>query len=206
MLSAQSGRVMLSAQSGRMTKETRTFSTMTAALLTLEAWLEEQGVTHVAMESTGVYWYPVYNLLEQDRTILLVNPHHIKAVPGRTSDVKDSEWLADLLRHGVLNASFVPPRPIGHLRELTRYRTTLVQTRTQEVNRLQQVRERANITVAAVATDILGVSGREMLEARDAGGARCGRRSLRERSAKQRWPDGRGDGRTGAGTASFTDP
>lgn len=161
--------IMLTAESGRMAKETRTFSTMTVDLLALDAWLEEQGVTHVAMESTGVYWYPVYNLLEQDRTILLVNPQHIKAVPGRKTDVKDSEWLADLLRHGLLKASFVPPQPIRELRELTRYRKSLVQAHTQEVNRLQKVLESANIKLAAVATDILGVSGREMLEALIAG-------------------------------------
>lgn len=161
--------VMLTAESGRMAQETRTFATMTAELLALDTWLEEQGVTHVAMESTGVYWYPVYNLLEQDRTILLVNPQHIKAVPGRKTDVKDSEWLADLLRHGLLKASFVPPQPIRELRELTRYRKSLVQAHTQEVNRLQKVLESANIKLAAVATDILGVSGREMLNALIAG-------------------------------------
>ncbi len=150
--------VMLTAESGRMAQETRTFATMTADLLALDVWLEEQGVTHVAMESTGVYWYPVYNLLEQDRTILLVNPQHIKAVPGRKTDVKDSEWLADLLRHGLLKASFVPPQPIRELRELTRYRKSLVQAHTQEVNRLQKVLESANIKLAAVATRVFQLS------------------------------------------------
>src|SRR5690349_8795516 len=105
---------------------------------------------------TGVYWHPVYNLLEEGRTVILVNPQHMKAVPGRKTDVKDAEWLADLLRHGLLKASFIPPQPIRELRELTRYRAKLVQERTSEVNRLQKVLEGANIKLAAVATDVLG--------------------------------------------------
>jgi transposase len=153
----------------RTQKETRTFGTMTADLLALGEWLETLGVTHVAMESTGVFWWPVYNLLEEGRTILLVNPRHIKAVPGRKTDVKDSEWLADLLRHGLLRASFIPPQPIRALRELTRYRKSLVQERAQQANRLQKVLEAANIKLAAVATDVLGKSAREMLEALLAG-------------------------------------
>ena len=108
---------------------------------------------------------PYFNLLEEGRTIVLVNPQHMKAVPGRKTDVKDAEWLADLLRHGLLKASFIPPRPIRELRELTRYRTTLVQARADEVNRLQKTLEGANLKLAAVATDVLGVSGRAMLEA-----------------------------------------
>jgi transposase len=117
------------------------------------------------MESTGVYWHPVYNILEEGRTILLANPKHMRAVPGRKTDVKDSEWIADLFRHGLLKASFIPPKPIRELRELTRYRKTLVQERAQEVNRLQKVLEGANIKLAAVATDVLGKSGRQMVEA-----------------------------------------
>jgi transposase len=117
------------------------------------------------MESTGVYWWPVYKLLEAGRAIVLVNPRHIKAVPGRKTDVKDSEWLADLLRHGLLTPSFMPPQPIRALRELTRYRKSLVQARAQETNRLHKVLEAANIKLAAVATDVLGRSAREMLEA-----------------------------------------
>jgi transposase len=155
--------------SGRLTKRTRTFSTMTTDLLALEAWLAEERVEQVAMESTGVYWYPLYNLLEEGRAIVLVNPRHIKAVPGRKTDVKDSEWLADLLRHGLLRASFIPPQPIRELRELTRYRKTLVQARAQEANRLQKVLESANIKLAAVAADVLGASARAMLEALIAG-------------------------------------
>jgi transposase len=150
-------------------KQTRTFATMTADLLALGEWLATLGVTHVAMESTGVYWWPVYNLLEEGRTILLVNPRHIKAVPGRKTDVKDSEWLADLLRHGLLRASFIPPQPIRALRELTRYRKTLVHERTAQINRLHKVLEAANIKLAAVATNVLGKSPREMLEALIAG-------------------------------------
>jgi transposase len=146
-------------------KQIRTFSTMTVDLLALADWLETFGVTHIALESTGVYWHPVFNLLEEQHTIVLVNPQHIKAVPGRKTDAKDSEWLADLLRHGLLQASFIPPQPIRAIRTLTRYRKTLVQERAQEVNRLQKVLEGANIKLAAVATDILGLSGRAMLEA-----------------------------------------
>lgn len=157
--------VLLTSSNGTVTKETRTFSTMTAELLRLEAWLADLQVDHLAMESTGVYWYPIYNLLEEGRTILLVNPQHIKAVPGRKTDVRDSEWLADLLRHGLLSPSFIPPKPIRELREVTRYRKQLVNERIQYANRLQKVLESANIKLAAVASDILGTSGRAMLEA-----------------------------------------
>jgi transposase len=141
----------------RVEKQTRTFGTMTDDLLALSEWLDTLGITQVAMESTGVYWWPVYNLLEEGRTIVLVNPRHIKAVPGRKTDVKDSEWLADLRRHGLLTASFIPPHPIRALRELTRYRKSLVQARAQETNRLL---EAANIKLTAVATDVLGRSAR----------------------------------------------
>ena len=157
--------VLLTASTGSVSKETRTCSTMTADLVRLEAWLSEVEVDHLAMESTGVYWYPIYHLLEEGRTVLLVNPQHIKAVPGRKTDVRDSEWLADLLRHGLLSASFIPPKPIRALREVTRYRKQLVYERTQYANRLQKVLESANIKLAAVASDILGVSGRAMLDA-----------------------------------------
>ena len=161
--------VLLTAANGSVSKETRTYSTMTADLLRLEAWLSEMEVDHLAMESTGVYWYPIYSLLEEGRTVLLVNPQHIKAVPGRKTDVRDSEWLADLLRHGLLSASFIPPQPIRELREVTRYRKQLVYERTQYANRLQKVLESANIKLAAVASNVLGVSGRAMLDALIAG-------------------------------------
>jgi transposase len=155
---------------GRPQKEVRTFGTMTGELLQLSDWLTEGGVTHVAMESTGVYWKPVYNLLEESFTLLLVNAAHIKQVPGRKSDVKDSEWVADLLRHGLLKASFVPERSQRELRELTRYRTAIVRERAAEQNRLQKTLEGANIKLSAVATDLMGVSARQMLAALCAGG------------------------------------
>src|SRR5215216_6137825 len=154
---------------GGPTKVIRSFGTMTTDLLALADWLAELGVTQVAMESTGVYWKPVWNLLEEQFTLLLVNAQHIKAVPGRTTDVRDCEWIADLLRHGLLRGSFVPDRPQRELRELTRYRASLVRERTAEVNRLQKTLEGANIKLASVATDILGTSGREMLAALVAG-------------------------------------
>jgi transposase len=157
--------VLLTEPDGRVQKRTRTFGTMVVDLLALSDWLSSLGVTQVAMESTGVYWRPVWNILEEGRTLLLVNPQHLKRVPGRKTDVQDAEWLADLLRHGLLAASFVPPAPLRDLRELTRYRKTLVQERAHEVNRLQKVLESSNLKLASVATDVLGVSGRAMLEA-----------------------------------------
>jgi transposase len=157
--------ILSTSPQGRVTREIRTFSTMTAELLALGDWLGEHQVTHVAIESTGIYWKPVFNVLEEGRTFVLVNPQHIKAVPGRKTDVKDSEWLADLLRHGLLQPSFIPPHPIRAIRELTRYRKTLVHERTQEVTRLHKVLESANIKLSSVVTDILGKSGRAMVEA-----------------------------------------
>lgn len=121
--------ILITSPDGKVQKQIRTFSTMTVELLALADWLEAFGVTHIALESTGVYWHPVFNLLEEYHTILLVNPQHIKAVPGRKTDAKDSEWLADLLRHGLLQASFISPQPIREIRTLTRYRKTLVQER-----------------------------------------------------------------------------
>jgi transposase len=156
---------------GQPRKEIRTFGTTTHALLRLLDWLAEAGVTHVAMESTGVYWKPLYNLLEGSFQLLLVNAAHIKAVPGRKTDVKDSEWIADLLRHGLLQASFVPERCQRELRELIRYRSALVRERAAEVNRVQKVLEGANIKLASVASDIGGVSGRQILAALVAGQA-----------------------------------
>ena len=158
--------VVITHPDGTVQRRVRTFATMTADLLALSDWLTSWGVTHVAMESTGVYWQPVFNILEDEtRTLLLVNAQHIKTVPGRKTDVRDSEWLAELLRHGLLRASFIPPAPIRALRELTRYRKTLVQERTAEANRLQKVLEAATLKRAAVASDVLGASGRDMLAA-----------------------------------------
>jgi len=148
---------------GRPSPEVRTFGTMTAELLALGDWLEAGGVTHVAMESTGVYWKPVWNLFEDRFELLLVNAAHVKVVPGRKRDVGDAAWLAELLRHGLLRASFVPDRPARELRELTRYRSSLVRDRTAEVNRLQKTLEGANLKLASVVSDVTGVSARAML-------------------------------------------
>jgi transposase len=150
-------------------QEVRAFATMTPDILALADWLETQEVSHVAMESTGVYWKPIWNLLEDRFELLLVNARHVKAVPGRKTDVRDCEWLAQLLRHGLLTGSFVPDRPQRELRELTRYRTSLVRERTAAANRLQKTLEGANIKLASVATDILGKSGREILASLVAG-------------------------------------
>jgi transposase len=158
--------VLITHADGQVERRVHTFGTMTADVLALDEWLTRQQVTHIAMESTGIYWRPVFNLLEgESRSVLLVNPQHLKRVPGRKTDVQDAEWLADLLRHGLLRASFIPPAPIRDLRELTRYRKTLVQQRAAEVNRVQKLLETANLKLAAVATDVLGASGRAMLTA-----------------------------------------
>jgi transposase len=154
---------------GRRQKELRTFGTMTDDLLRLADWLQAAGCTAVAMESSGVYWKPIFNLLEEAFELLVVNAQHIKAVPGRKTDVRDAEWIADLLQHGLLRPSFVPPAPQRELRELTRYRTTLVRERAAEVNRIQKVLEGANIKLAGVASDVLGASGQAMLRALIAG-------------------------------------
>ena len=146
-------------------KQTRTFSTMTDDLLMLSDWLSREGCTHVAIESTGVYWKPVFNLLEGVLEVVLVNARHVKAVPGRKTDVRDCEWLADLLRHGLLKASFIPPLEIRELRELTRYRQTLVREQASVANRVQRIIESGNIKLGQVASDVLGVSGRLMLRA-----------------------------------------
>lgn len=150
---------------GSRDREVRTFSATTPGLLSLHSWLTECEVTHVAMESTGIYWRPVYNVLEGAFELLLVNARHIKGVPGRKTDVKDCEWIAQLLEHGLLKASFVPPEPIRDLRDLTRYRKTLIQERATHVNRIAKTLEMANIKLGNVATDILGKSGRAMIEA-----------------------------------------
>jgi transposase len=156
---------LLIREGGKVVKEIRTFLTMTVDLVVLHDWLKAHQVTHVAMESTGIYWRPVFNLLEEDFTVLLVNAAHIKTVPGRKTDVKDCEWIADLLSHGLLRGSFIPPEPIRDLRDLTRYRKSLTDERVREVNRLQKFLEAANIKLSSVATDVMGVSGRAMLEA-----------------------------------------
>jgi transposase len=155
---------------GELVKEIRTYPTMTASLRQLRDWLKAEGCQHVAMESTGVYWRPIHNLLEGEITeVLLVNAQHIKNVPGRKTDVKDAEWIADLVRHGLVRGSFIPTKDIRELRALTRYRTTVVRELANECNRIQKLLETCNIKLASVATDVLGVSGKAMLEALCAG-------------------------------------
>jgi transposase len=144
---------------------TQTFGTMTADLLTLRDWLQALGVTHVALESTGVYWKPVYYVLEDAFSLLLINMQELKHVPGRKTDVQDSEWLAQLLECGLLKASFVPPPEIRDLRDLTRYRGQQARDRTQEVNRLCKVLEDAGVKLTSVVSDVMGASGRAMLTA-----------------------------------------
>jgi transposase len=154
---------------GRAHEQVRTFGTMTADLLALGDWLAAAGATHAAMESTGVYWKPVWHLLDGRIELLLVNAQHIKQVPGRKTDVKDCAWIAQLLQHGLLKASLVPPQPQQELRELTRQRAQLVGEQARVANRVQKVLEDANVKLASVATDVLGVSGRAMLRALIAG-------------------------------------
>jgi len=154
---------------GEVKRETRTFGTMTRDLLQLLDWLVEAGCTHVAIESTGVYWKPIYNILEGACEVVLANARDIKNVPGRKTDVCDAEWLADLLRHGLIRGSFIPPKPVRDLRDVVRYRKALIRERASEINRVQKVLEGMNIKLASVATNVLGVSGRAMLEAIVAG-------------------------------------
>jgi transposase len=154
---------------GKVEHEVRHWGTTTRELVAMAEWLGSTGVTQVAMESTGVYWKPIWNILEGQFEMLLVNAQHIKKVPGRKTDVKDAEWIAQLLQHGLLPRSFVPPTPQRELRELTRQRRQLIQTTASVSNRIQKVLEDANIKLASVATDVLGVSGRAMLEALVAG-------------------------------------
>ncbi len=143
----------------------RTFGTTTRELMSLREWLLSEGCTHVAMESTGVYWKPIYAILEGAFEIVVANAQHVKKVPGRKTDVKDAEWIADLLCHGLLRSSFVPPKPIRELRDLTRYRRKLVESRSAERNRVLKLLEIANIKLASVASDVFGASGLLMLQA-----------------------------------------
>ena len=157
--------VRVGGRTGQAEQHVQTFGTTVGELLVLRDWLAAHGVTHVAMESTGVYWKPVFYALESDFTCLLVNAAHIKQVPGRKTDVKDCVWIAQLLEHGLLRGSFVPPAPIRDLRDLTRYRKALIHDRTRVANRLHKALEEAGMKLATVASDILGVSGRAMLAA-----------------------------------------
>ncbi len=168
-------------------QEVRQFGTTTAALLELADWLAAEGVTHVAMESTGVYWKPIWNLLEDRFTVLLVNARDVKQVPGRKTDVKDCQWIAQLLQHGLLRASFVPDRPQRELRDLTRQRSQLVAEKARVANRIAKTLEDANIKLGSVASDVLGASGRDMIRALIDGGsspeamAELARRRLRQK-------------------------
>lgn len=157
--------LLMVSRNGEVHKQMRTYGTTTRELLSLRQWLLSEGCTHVAMESTGVYWKPVYAILEGALEIVVANAQDVKKVPGRKSDVKDAEWLADLLCHGLLRSSFVPPKPIRELRDLTRYRRKLVESQTAERNRLLKLLETTNIKLASVACDVFGVSGQLMLKA-----------------------------------------
>jgi len=154
---------------GQVGAPTQTFGTTTGELLRLSDWLAEVGCTHVGLESTGEYWKPVYNLLEGAFTVWLLNAQYIKAVPGRKTDVKDAQWIAELLRHGLVRPSFIPPQPQRELRDLIRYRTTFVRERATLVNRVQKVLESTNLKLASVVSDVMGVSSRAILTALLAG-------------------------------------
>src|SRR5262245_10360806 len=157
-------------------KQVKTFSAMTGALIELRNWLKSEDCTTMAMEATGAYWKPVYNILEGHFELIVANARHIKAVPGRKTDVKDAEWIADLLRHGLLQPSYVPPPELRELRLLLRYRVKLVNARSAERNRIIKLLESANIKLSGVISDPFGVSGRLMLN------AQIGRGSWRYRS------------------------
>jgi transposase len=163
--------VLIGAPGRRPQKLVRTFGTTTRELEALRTWLAEHGVTHVGMESTGVYWKPVHAVLEGSFDLTVGNAHHIKNVPGRKTDVKDAEWIAQLVRHGLVAKSFVPPPAIRDLRELMRHRRTLIETRTAVRNRVLKLLEGANIKLSGVASDVFGVPGLAMLEALAAGTA-----------------------------------
>jgi len=145
-------------------KEVRTYLSMTNDLFRLKAWLQENRITHVAMESTGVYWKPVFDVLEDSFEVILVNARHVKHVPGRKTDVQDSEWLCKLLRSGLLRGSFIPPKEVRELRDLTRYKRKLIHTITSEKQRVEKILEDANIKISSTASDTFGVSGRGIIQ------------------------------------------
>src|SRR6516164_6169603 len=158
--------ILIVRKDGKVQKQVRTFGTTTRELLSLREWMLSQGCTHVAMESTGIYWKPVFAILEGGGLeIVVANAQHVKKVPRRKTDVKDAEWIADLLCHGLLRSSFVPPKPVRELRDLLRYRRELVESQSAERNRLLKLLETANIKLASVASDVFGVSGLLMLHA-----------------------------------------
>src|SRR6266702_8729314 len=157
--------LLIRQENGKTHKEFRTYSTTTQDLLNLLEWLLSLGCTHVALEGTGVYWKPVYNLFEGHLEVLVVNAQHIKAVPGRKTDTKDAEWIADLLQHGLLKASFIPSAPQRELRDLTRYRVRLTEEKAREVNRVQKTLEDTNLKLGDVVSDIMGKASRLILQA-----------------------------------------
>jgi transposase len=163
--------VLTGRSDGRRRKEVHSFGTTTAELVALRDWLKAERVTHVGMESTGIYWRPVYAVLEGEFELIVGNARHIRNAPGRKTDVKDAEWLAELVCHGLIRPSFVPPKPLRELRDLLRYRRKLVEDEAAERNRLQKLLETANIKLASVASDVLGVSGQAILRALIAGTA-----------------------------------
>src|SRR5215475_11406363 len=154
---------------GAVRHEVRRFATTTAGLLELADWLRQAGCTHVAMEASGIYWKPVWHILEGEFELILANPAHIRNVPGRKSDVNDATWIADLLAHGLIRASMVPPGAIQELRDLTRTRKQLIREIGQHKQRVQKVLEDANVKLASVVSDVFGESGRRMLRALSAG-------------------------------------
>jgi transposase len=157
--------VMITQANGKVDKSIRTFATTTAALLALAEWLASLQVSHVAMESTGIFWRPIYTVLEDQFELLLANAHEIKALPGRKTDVRDCEWIADLLRHGLIRPSFIPAKPVRVLRDLMRYRKSLVYQHSQDINRLHKVLETATIKLTSVVSDVWGKSGQSMIRA-----------------------------------------
>jgi transposase len=161
--------VLRGAAGSEVKQEKRTFTTVTSDLLKLGDWLKEREVTHVAMESSGVYWKPIWAVLEGDFDLTLANAAHIKNVPGRKTDQKDAEWIAELLRHGLIDKSFVPPVAVQDLRELTRYRAQVTGERSSVGNRIRKLLEGANIKLGSVASDVMGVSGQRILDALVAG-------------------------------------
>jgi transposase len=163
-LDVHKGRVVACIMGTGIKKEIRTYLTMTNDLLRLKAWLKEHGITHVAMESTGVYWKPVFNILEDSFEVLLVNARHVKNVPGRKTDVKDSEWLCRLLRSGLVRGSFIPPKEVRELRDLTRYKRKLIQTITAEKQRVEKILEDANIKLSSIASNTFGTSGKRIIQ------------------------------------------
>jgi transposase len=161
--------ILVTAEDGQVQRHLQTFSTMTSGLLALDDWLTTHDVSQVAMESTGIYWRPVFTILEANRSVMVVNAQHMKAVPGRKTDVKDAQWIAELLRHGLVRPSFIPPQPQRELRDLTRYRISFVRERATLVNRVQKVLESTNLKLSSVVSNLVGVSSRAILAALLAG-------------------------------------